>query len=58
MPNTPKEIQEAANDVVNAWESLKGNQEYSAKMIQDWLENKMKPAMDKLRISLGRKIPS
>lgn len=38
-----------AKVVVDAWESLEGGRRYSAKDIERWLINDMKPAIDMLR---------
>ena len=38
-----------AKAVVDAWESLEGGRRYSAKDIERWLINDMKPAIDMLR---------
>lgn len=41
-----------AKEVIDAWESLEGGNNYSPATINDWLSYKMKPAMDKLRKKL------
>jgi len=41
-----------AKEVIDAWESLQGNQNYSPSAIDRWLNEDMKPVMDKLRNKL------
>ncbi len=38
--------------LIKAWESLKGDENYTPKEIEKWLVNEMKPAIDKLRKKL------
>ena len=44
----------ALNDLVDAWESLKGEQNYTPTEIEWWLINDMKPAIDNARKLLKR----
>lgn len=48
---------ELLNQVVDAWESLKGG-EYNTDIIEKWLVEDMKPILDDIRNHLGRKIPT
>jgi len=52
------ELKAALNQVCDAWEALKGGCQYSPDEIQTWLSRHMKPALDKARRTLGRRIPS
>lgn len=55
------EIAEAERDaavaalasVIVAWESLTGNRHYSSKVVEAWLIDKMKPAIDQARAALA-----
>jgi hypothetical protein len=45
------------NEIIDAWENLKGGRNYDEKTIQDWLIDDMKPVIDKARKFVGRKVP-
>jgi len=45
------------NEIIDAWESLKGGRNYDEETIQDWLTDDMKPVIDKARKFVGRKVP-
>lgn len=47
---------EIINEMIDAWESLPGNKNYSAETIGYWLIKDMKPAIDNLRKMINRKI--
>ena len=56
MTNKPnyQTIERALNDLIDAWESLPGPQEYSIDEVQRWLDNRMKESINRARIVLGR----
>jgi len=45
------------NEVVDAWESLPGDMEYSPSEIQDWILNDLYPVVQKARNILNRDQP-
>lgn len=48
-------MEKQAKKVIKAWESLKGDEKYTPKEIENWLVNEMKPAIDRLRKELKKK---
>lgn len=42
-------MEKQAKKVIKAWESLKGNKNYTPKEIEKWLIDEMKPSIDNLR---------
>ena len=50
--------QKLLNDIIDAWESLEGGQNYTPDLIEHWLREDMSPAINKARKALGRKMPS
>lgn len=48
-------MEKQAKRVIKAWESLKGDKNYTPKEIEKWLINEMKPAIDGLRKELKKK---
>lgn len=52
------EVKMALVNVVNAWEALPGGRRYTPWEIEQWMSEKMKPAMDRARMALGRPIPT
>jgi hypothetical protein len=56
-PAPDGEVREAANGVVSAWEYLPGNGYYGLRVVQEWLSDRMKPAMDSLRAALATAKP-
>jgi hypothetical protein len=57
MPYTEEERQAliivAARDMIKAWESLPGPNNYSASDIQHWITRQLKPGIDGLRYALA-----
>jgi hypothetical protein len=51
-------VEKSLNDLIDAWESLPGGQNYSAGAIEKWLRYKMSPAINRSRKVLGRKKPN
>jgi len=51
-----RRLKKLLNQVVNAWESLKGGHNYSPTKIENWLVDKMSPVINKTRKLLRRKI--
>ena len=47
-------MEKQAKRVIKAWESLKGDKNYTPKEIEKWLINEMKPAIDGLRKELKK----
>ena len=47
----------ALNEVIDAWEVLRGNQNYSFSAVENWLRNNMAPAINKGRKVLNRPLP-
>lgn len=51
------EAEVALNKLVDAWESIGGGKQISNAVIERWLADTMKPAIDEARRVLGREIP-
>ncbi len=47
-------MEKLINEIIDAWESLKGDEKYSPRTIERWLIEDMKPVMDKARKKVGR----
>lgn len=50
-------LKNALNDVVDAWEKLKGNKHHPISDVQDWMSNDMYPVIEASRRLLGRSAP-
>jgi hypothetical protein len=48
-------LRKEVKKLIEAWESLEGNKNYSPKDIERWLIKDMKPAIDSLRKKLKKK---
>lgn len=48
----------ALNDLIDAWEALRGGRQVSKRDVERWLQEDMKPAIDAGRAVLGRPLPS
>ena len=44
-----KIAEEALDNTVTAWESLKGGQRYTGAVLEEWLADSMSPAIDAIR---------
>jgi len=51
---TDREIIDA---LIDAWESLAGGRRYRPQEVDDWLRDKMSPAINMARKHIGRKRP-
>lgn len=45
------------NEIVDAWEVLSGGRQVNVRNVEVWLNDDMKPVMDKIRKHLNREIP-
>jgi hypothetical protein len=52
-----RSLKNALNDVVDAWEKLKGNRHHSISDVQNWMSGDMYPAIEASRRILGRSAP-
>lgn len=43
---------ERLREIVEAWESLEGDKNYGIKVVEKWLIDDMKPAIDNIRLAL------
>jgi uncharacterized phage-associated protein len=46
--------QKLLKEIIKAWESLPGDQNYSPRVIADWLSNDVSPVIDKVRKHLEK----
>ncbi len=53
--NNKNPLRAEVKKLIKAWESLKGDKNYTPKEIEKWLVNEMKPAIDRLRKKLNKK---
>ena len=56
MPKKEELVNEL-NNMIDAWESLKGGQHHSVEKTQQWLLQYMAPAVRRARRLLGREAP-
>lgn len=56
-PAPSGEVVLAARGIVSAWEALPGDGYYGLRIVQEWLVDRMKPAMDNLRAALSNPAP-
>lgn len=47
------DVVDAAKGIVTAWEALPGGRSYGPRVVEEWLVDRMKPAIDALRARLA-----